>query len=269
MKWVQVKNKWMVLTLAMVICVFSASSGILAYQGEEVTAWKLSGEIKIDGKLDEWDKTSYVSLNRVEQIWRDANQWTDESDLSARVFLMWDEENLYVAAEVADDTPFMYREGFPPDLADSLTLYLGLAPTADPQRTSYLPTDFRIVLILDDYLFNTCIDRTMVADPMGIHTIGDYGEEQAFVGYEAAIAKAGNKNYTFEAKIPWINFSSDQIPVFTPADGVQIGFCAEMSDLDFPCPGVATPGICWTGSGTCNSNPSEWGVLIFRDGGRQ
>lgn len=268
MKWVKSARKWMMVSLAVSICFFALAAGAFAYQESEVTAWKVSGEITVDGNLDEWNKSSFITLNQEGQLFRDANQWFGESDFSAQVYLMWDEDNLYIAAEVNDDTPFMYREGFPPDLADSLAFYFGLDPNADPNRTEYLPTDFRIVLILDDFMFNTCIDRTMLADPMGIETIGDYGDDQAFEGYEAAIASSG-KSYTFEAKIPWVNFSSDQIPVFTPAAGVQIGFNAEATDLDFPCPGVATPGICWTGSGNCSSNPSQWGVLIFKDGGLQ
>lgn len=32
---------------------------------------------------------------------------------------------------------------------------------------------------------------------------------------------------------------------------------------------ITTPGLCWTGSASCSSDPSQWGVLIFRDGGLQ
>lgn len=267
MTWARLRRSWVLTALVVGIC-FVFAAGASAYQDFSVTAWKAQGQISVDGSLDEWNKTSFIRLGSVEQLFRDANQWFDEDDLSANVYIMWDADNMYIAAEVADDTPLMYREGFPPDLADSLALYFGLDPEADPNRTEYLPTDFRIVLIIDDYLFNTCIDRTMVADPMGIETIGDYGDDQAFDGYEAAV-KVSGKTYTFEAKIPWANFSSELIPLFVPADGVEIGFNAEMSDLDFPCPGVATPGLCWTGSASCSSDPSQWGVLIFRDGGLQ
>jgi hypothetical protein len=267
--WVRSKTNLLVHLIAAGVLFCAFTSGALAYHDSSVIAWKATGEIAVDGNLDEWNKVSFVRLDREEQLFRDANQWFGESDLSASVYIMWDETNLYIAAEVIDDTPLMYREGFPPDLADSLILYLGFDPDADPHRTDYLPRDFRIILIIDDYYFNTCIDRSMVADPMGIETIGDYGDDQAFDGYEAAVSIIDGGSYAFEAKIPWSNFSSDQIPVFVPADGVEIGFCVEMSDLDFPCPGVATPGICWTGSGECNSNPSQWGVLTFRDGGLQ
>lgn len=257
--------KMIALSIGLLVCMLASSAA--AYHDLSAIAWKVS-EINIDGDLGEWNKTSPIILNTEEQVFRDANQWFGESDLSARVYMMWDETNLYLAAEVNDDTPFMYREGFPPDLADSLVLYFGLDPTSDPERTSYCPTDFRILLILDDYLFNTSIDRTMVCDTLGLESIGDYGDEQAFQDYEAAIHVIDRESYVFEAKIPWSNFSNDKLPLFIPEDGVEIGFNVEMNDLDFPCPGVATPGICWTGSGDCQSDPNQWGVLKFRDGGQ-
>lgn len=254
----------LILLFVMACAVFHAS----AYQGELVEAWKTDGDIVIDGNLEEWNLTSSIILNRKEQVFRDANQWFGEDDLSAAVYFMWDEQNLYLAAQINDDTPYMYREGFPPDLADSIVLYFGTNPQSDPHRTSYDSSDFRVVLILDDYLFNTAIDRDMVADPGGIFTIGDYGDEQALDGYEAAIKELEKGVYVFEAKIPWSNFASDQIPLLEISEGLEIGFNVEMNDLDFPCPGVATPGICWTGSEQSRTSPSLWGRLVFRTGGK-
>jgi hypothetical protein len=141
-----------------------ASPQIVAYQGEPAKAWRAYSGIAINGDLEEWNKTSPISIKMEKQLFRDANQWFGETDLSADVYVMWDAHNLYIAAVVNDDTPFMYREGFPADLADSLVIYMGLNPASDPVRTSYDPTDFRVLLILDDYLFNTAIDRSMVSD---------------------------------------------------------------------------------------------------------
>lgn len=53
----------------------------------------------------------------------------------------------------------------------------------------------------------------MVEDKAGITTIGDYGDEQALQGYEAAINAVGKDMYVFEAKIPWPNFASEEIPL--------------------------------------------------------
>ncbi|NLU42993.1 MAG: hypothetical protein GXX08_12425 [Firmicutes bacterium] len=234
-----------------------------AYSDYTVTCWRAPQVVAIDADLSEWNTSSAVVLNSESQLVRDANQWTDPLDLSAEVFLMWDADNLYLAAVVRDDTPFMYREGFPPDWADSIVLFFSTDPEADPNRSSYDSTDFRLTLIIDDYLFNTGLDREMVADKRGIETRGDAGDEQILDGYEYAIAEIDG-GYIFEAKIPLSNFSNDQIPVLVPADGVEIGFDLSMFDLDFPCPGIATARMAWTGSAEADSDPSKWGRLIFR-----
>ncbi len=240
----------------------------LAYREQVVEAWQVTDAIVIDGKLEDWNLSSPIVLDRAEQVFRDANQWFGETDLSARIYVMWDDANLYIAAEINDDTPFMYREGFPPDMADSIVLYFGTDSASDPNRASYVSSDFRVVLILDDYYFNTAIDREMVEDKAGITTIGDYGDEQALEGYEAAINAVGKEVYVFEAKIPWSNFASEELPLIKISDGLEIGFNVEMNDLDFPCPGVATPGISWIGSGQSSTDPSHWGKLIFKTGGK-
>ena len=97
----------------------------LAYREQVVEAWQVTDAIVIDGKLEDWNLSSPIVLDRAEQVFRDANQWFGETDLSARIYVMWDDANLYIAAEINDDTPFMYREGFPPDMADSIVLYFG------------------------------------------------------------------------------------------------------------------------------------------------
>jgi len=234
-----------------------------AYSDNIVECWRSPEIVTVDADLGEWNTSSPAVLSSESQLVRDANQWTGPEDLSAEVFLMWDTGNLYLAAVVHDDTPFMYREGFPPDWADAIVLHFSTDPGADPNRSSYDSTDFRLTMIIDDYLFNTGLDREMVADKRGLETRGEAGDEQILDGYEYAVAEIDG-GYVFEAKIPFSNFSNDQIPALVPADGMEIGFDLSAFDLDFPCPGVATARMAWTGSADADSNPSTWGRLIFR-----
>ena len=118
-------------------------------------------------------------------------------------------------------------------------------------------------MIIDDYLFNTVLDRDMVADKRGIETRGDYGDEQVLEGYECAVAETEG-GYVFEAKIPLSNFSNERLPLLVPDDGMVIGFCISIFDLDFPCPGVATARMVWTRSADVDTRPSAWGSLIFK-----
>lgn len=247
------------LSLVCALCLFCG--GAMAYGDQGINGFR-AGEVTIDGDLSEWNLSSPAVMNRAEQIVRDAGQWTGPEDVGVETYIMWDENNLYLAAKVLDDTPFMYREGFPPDMADSLVLFLSTDAAADPAREAYAATDFRLTLILDDYDFCTGIDREMVADQQGFETCGEDGCDQVLAGYEAAIAEIEG-GYLFECVIPLANFSNENIPPLVPKAGMTIGMELAMFDLDFPCPGVATVRIEWCGSIDADENPSLWGTLTF------
>lgn len=231
--------------------------------GEEAVAWEATQPVVVDGSLDEWVTASPIMLSEPTQVIINPHMWVGQADLSAVVYVMWDVENLYIGATVTDDSPLMYRMGFPPDQADSISIYISTDPSADPARDAYAPTDFRVVLVADGYDYPTGVDRSMVADPKGILSAGmEYGDEQVLVGYEAALTEADG-GYIFEAKIPWRNFASDEISLLVPAAGMVVAFNVVVNDLDMPCPGIDTKTIAWKGSSLIRSNPREWGQLRF------
>lgn len=246
-----------VLSLAMGMCM-----GALAYGTNNISCFKAQESMTIDGNLSEWNTSSPAVLSTLEQVVRDPGQWTGPEDVSLETYLMWDEENLYLAARIMDDTPFMYREGFPPDMADSMVLFLSTDPQADENRTEYTANDFRLTMVIDDYYYNTGIDREMIADKKGFESVGADGDEQVLNGYECAMEEVEG-GYTFEAKIPFVNFSNENIPVLTPKEGMTVGMDLGMFDLDFPCPGVATVRIQWCASADADVNPSLWGRMTF------
>lgn len=250
----------LVLAMAFVLgCTASAEGAVRA-----INAYKAPADITIDGDLSEWNTTSAASIYLEEQVVRDPGQWKEKgaADLSLDVYVMWDEENLYLGAKVLDDTPFMYREGFPPDMADSLVLFLSTDPNADPARTAYAATDWRVTMVIDDYYFNTGIDRDMIEDNKGFDTVGEDGDLQVLDGYEACIAEIDG-GYTLEIKIPLSNLSNENIPALVPAAGMTVSVDFGMFDLDFPCPGVATVRMQWAATDEVDTNPSLWGTLTF------
>jgi len=249
----------LVMTLALSLCV-----GALAYSDNNVTAYKVTEAITVDGDLSEWDTSSAVTADTADKVVRDAGEWSGAEDDSFSVYVMWDENNLYLAAKVLDDTPFMYREGFPPDMADSLVIFLSTDPNADPDRSAYAANDFRLTQIIDDYDFCNGIDRDMLVDNQGFETSGEDGDIQVLTGFSCA-DKAIEGGYTYESVIPWSNFSNEQIAVLTPETGMSIGFEIGMFDLDFPCPGVATVRMQACGSEDADTNPSLWGTLTFAE----
>ena len=258
------KLRNLITALIAAVCVLTpAFSAFAEEEKPNLNAAKAPEEMEIDGALDEWDLEESAVLKEAEQVVRDQGQWEGAEDMSLEVYLMWDEENLYLAATIMDDTPFMYREGFPPDMADSLVLFICTDPQADPERSEYIAEDFRLTMVIDDYYYNTGIDRDMIADNKGFESMGADGDEQVLEGYECAIEEIEG-GYTFEAVIPWSNFSNDEISVLVPEEGMVLGLELGMFDLDFPCPGVATARLQWAGrSMDVDTDPSLWGTVTF------
>lgn len=200
--------KWMSLVLVLIFCM---SGSALAYSDKNLEAPKAK-DVVIDGDLSEWDLTRCLKIDSEAQIIDQIEHWDGAEDCSMEIYAMWDEENLYIAARIKDDTPFVYREGFPLDELDAIILFLSTNPDADPERTAYEATDWRIVQSTDEYDFFNYVDRGMVADNMGYETQGEYGDELVFEDYEAATIR--DKEYGglyLESKIPLHNLSNDNL----------------------------------------------------------
>ena len=236
----------------------------LAYSDSNAMCFKAPENVIIDGDLSEWNMSSPVTANTEAQVVRDVGQWTGPEDCSFEVYLMWDENNLYLAATILDDTPFMYREGFPPDMADSLVIFFSADAQADADRTEYTAYDFRLTQIIDDYDYCNGIDRDMIADNLGFETVGEDGDMQVLEGFECTMSEIDG-GYIYESVIPLANFSNENIAQLIPEAGMTIGFELAMFDLDFPCPGVATVRIEACGSEDADTNPSLWGTLTFAE----
>ena len=65
--------------------------------------------IEIDGDLTDWQNVGWIHLNQPDMFnyfLGFDNEYTGVEDLSAKFGLMWDEDNLYFAAEIYDDVHF-------------------------------------------------------------------------------------------------------------------------------------------------------------------
>ena len=88
-----------------------------------ITAHKANG-IVIDGSLADWNLDSPAVVDDASQIVRDAVFWQGPNDCSAKFYLSWDEDNLYIAADVTEDSPLGAIEMLPIDGEDNLMLYM-------------------------------------------------------------------------------------------------------------------------------------------------
>ncbi len=257
------KRLSVVLILLCAPCLVFATGSAAAERATAI-AWKAPGNLVIDGDLSEWNRSAPIVLNDASQLIRDADFWGGPDDLSAKVYVMWDEENLYIGAEVVEDTPFGAIAMLPIDDNDNFAIYISTNPNADPNRTAYESTDFRLILVTDDLNWDTAFDRSAVSDLKGFWSIGMEGSSDVLKGYERA-ATPTETGYILEMKIPWINFSNENIPVFVPEEGQRIGFNIVITDIAYPCPGTEfIPQIAWTGDASLTTNPSVWGFLEFR-----
>jgi hypothetical protein len=262
--------------MALTLVLALTGSTALAYSDKKLEAPKAK-EVTIDGDLSEWDLTRSLRIAEQSQIIDQIEHWDGEEDCAMDVSMMWDEENVYFAVTIYDKDPFVYREGFPLDELDAIIFFLSTNPDADPDRTAYEATDWRIVTSVEDYYgdwFNF-VDRDMIADPKGYETKGEYGDELVFEDgdYEAAFQKTAT-GATYEIKLPLHYLANDEIPQLTPAAGMTVGFDFSILDVDLPCPGIhslrmqSSANLETTGDRkpamyNVDENPSLWGTVTF------
>lgn len=263
--------------LLMLVLLLGLATSAQAYSNKNLEAPK-AGNVVIDGDLSEWDTTRMLKIDSQSQIIDQIEHWDGEADCSMEVYAMWDEENLYLAMKIMDDTPLVYREGFPLDELDAMIFFLSTDPDADPARTEYAATDWRIVQSAygykDDYEFFNYIDRSMVEDTKGWDTQGEYGDELVFDDYEAAIARIEG-GIIWESKLPLHNLSNDAIAQLVPQAGMTVGFDFSVLDVDLPCPGIHSLRMQFSAEldgrdrtpsmHNVDANPSLWATLTFVD----
>ncbi len=242
----------------------SASS--LASSAPAAIAHQVTDAITIDGLLDEWDLSDPILITEESQVIRDLQAWEGPEDLSCAVYVMWDEENLYLGASVTDDTPYQAIEMLELDGEDNFKLYLSTDPTLDPARTAYGTNDFLVYLLIDNLYWDTAVDRSMVAKDLRQRFVsnGMTGGQNVLEGYTVASTETAG-GFIYEAQIPWSCFSNEKIPVYIPAVGDEVNFDFAITDIYYACPGTQyIPQMAWTGDLGINSDPSLWGRLLFR-----
>lgn len=258
--------------LALILALLPAAGLAEAVEDSEtvarptITAYKASAVV-IDGNLDEWNLGSPAVVDQLEQVIRDANLWAGPMDVSAKFYLAWDETNLYMAADVNEDSPLGAIEMLPVDGEDNLKLYISTNPDADPNRTAYETNDFLVYFIMYEGYWDTAVDRSMLdKEQLQRYTSkGMNGGESALDGYECAVQMT-TTGFIWEAIIPWAAFSNAKIPVYVPQAGDTLSVNFAITDISYPCPGTEyIPQMAWTGSQAIWLNPSLWGAVTLAE----
>lgn len=260
-------KKWMrLLTGIMAVMLLAVPALAEETARPSITAHKANGVV-IDGSLEEWNLDSPAVVADAAQIIRDAVFWQGPNDCSAKFYLSWDEENLYMAADVTEDTPLGAIEMLPIDGEDNLKLYISTDPSADPERQEYGTNDFLVYFVMDEGYWDTAIDRSMVPKDarQRFVSVGMDGGESVLEGYECAVQSTAT-GFIWEAVIPWTCFSNKKIEVYTPAAGDVLSCNFAITDISYPCPGTEyIPQMAWSGNQKINTNPSLWGSVTLAD----
>lgn len=76
-------------------------------------ALRASGPVRIDGRLDEWPAALPIRVDSRDNILRGGASWQGPEQDSFAACALWDEENLYLAAEVTQAAPHTQNETGP------------------------------------------------------------------------------------------------------------------------------------------------------------
>jgi hypothetical protein len=212
-----------------------------------VEAVALAASLTIDGNLAEWSGVvAAASTNRVYSV----AGWDGSDDLTAVWQLAWDNNNLYVAVAVTDDTHVQNASGNLIFRGDSLDMQFDTMRDAD-FGNGLSPDDFQITLSPGDFAGNP---------PAAFRYRGTASGEilDAPGGHNVTVAaQQTGTGYTLEAAIPWTDLN------LTPSAGLTIGLALNANDNDTP--GTAVQEVMLSNMPNRTlTNPTTWGTLTLK-----
>lgn len=147
---------------------------------------------KIDGKISygEWNKSMPIRINKAEQV-VEYPEWTGPEDLDAKIYFMWDADNLYLAAEVQDDIHCHNDSLRRAWAGDGIQFAVSKINNASAGRTEY-----GIALIEGE----PKVDRYAY---IGLNSgVLNEKDVEVYSGVEFEASRSGNITF-YEAKFPW------------------------------------------------------------------
>jgi hypothetical protein len=189
--------------------------------------------LKIDGVLDDWETLAqltgvdWTSFSSVVYDAACANRSSAvpisrAADLAGRVLFAWDENYLYVAFAVIDDSYVGYSGADQRYyLGDAPQLLLDVDLAGDLNQTTLSPDDWQIDLYADLNEAQGPIAGRAALWQLDILRARDFREARV-------TATPADVGYFLEAALPWKSLG------FTPQPGANLGLAASVSDNDTP-----------------------------------
>jgi hypothetical protein len=283
------------IVVAMVACLFLIifATSAMAYSGGKVISKKTSVPIKIDGELDDpawkavrpdFEGTQDIIVNPQdwyqvkEKSGSDTNagglrvsrgQIDGDSDLKIVWMTTWDDDFLYLASEVTDDSVNEYPGPFDTLTGDIDGIWLCFdtkhdAPVIEfPEKqfdtgaaatqSTYQADDiFWAVAPLTTRGAPAVFEKATAAQPI----LNDPANGHA-------AAKVTSIGYNFELRLPWSIFESFYGEPLVPKDGMAFGFDVTFKDID---PTFAAPvggAMAWSSDFEDDNCPAVLGELFL------
>ncbi len=197
---------------------------------------------QLNGDLTGWPKTPAIVLDKKEQLVIGQSDWTGPDFLSGKIYITYDKNNLYIAADIQSKNPqFNSQNASNIYNGDALELYVG-TDNSNPARKSYSPTDVQLV-----------ISPGKAGDGAEIYSMTDKADIPG--AKVATSATAGG--YILEASIPLQYFFKINV-----GPGKSIGFDLDLDDCG-PMGKARAFQMSFSGSSTSWQDPSTWGTLTF------
>ncbi len=213
----------------------------------DVAAPRMAVPPLIDGDAAEWGGLPVYSSPHVVFT---ADSWDGSDDLAASWQVGWDDANLYLLVNVADDIHVQNQTGNQTFRGDSVELQIDADRLGD-YAPSVSPDDFQINLSPGDFAsippsafrFQGTADGAML-DATTPHNI-------------IVAARATGTGYVLEAAIPWRDLN------VMPGPGLVIGLAVNINDNDRP--GTAVQEMMKSNAPNRRfGDPTTWGTLTLQ-----
>ncbi len=205
----------------------------------------------VDGDPAEWRaELAPLVIDRAAQLVElpgrpPRENWSGPSDLSLRLWLGWNEQDLILAGEVEDDAPREHVEG-PWYEGDSLELFLDLGA----RGPEWDELDWQIMLAPN------WPERAWGVYARGQQGAGRERERDGGFGGVEVFALEREGGYAFEARIPWSNLGPSP-----SRSGAVLGFNFAVCDRDRA--GVLENYATWTGESQLSARAERRADLVL------
>lgn len=218
---------------------------ILGIKRNKINAYYTNTPLSLDDDVSGWITNSPAEINSLGQIQEGTLLWKGPSDISGKVYIKWDKENLYFSALINDNKPMINSKKKKYIWnGDAVEIVLGLDKNADPNRFNLTDSDLQIGFGTGDSSKNPA-------------SIWNWKNNESPKDAQISVSRAAGPNgYVLKAIVPWKSLST----TFTPSERDFIGFDIALDDSDSA---DRTKQMVWNGDFLFYKDPGVWGRLEF------